>query len=217
MEVRARPSRLPSTALFVAAVLVGGGASAYPTSLNIVPVADTMGARAIRVEVESDGARTPFEGGVEVGLYTQYGVSDRLEVGLDVTDITRGPGVQLNAKWQLLRELGGAPAVALGVLHTVGSGGMSGGYIVLSKDQGDVRLHAGVLADGATRGMLAAEYWASERLGILADWTSGPDACLTLGVYRDTGAGGGGLLDHGWGNGGAGGDFVGLSLCWEGR
>jgi len=192
-------------------------ASAYPTSLNVIPVADSMDAGTLRIEVELDGHATPFAAGAGLQIYSQYGVTDRLEVGFDVADLNLDSEWQWNAKWQVTPESGDMPALAIGRLDASHRGLLDNWYAVLSKDVACLRLHAGALEDGALRGMLGAEYWPTDRTGVAADWTTGLGGYYSLGVYRNLGGGLWGTLYYARGNAPGDGAFAGLNVMWEGQ
>jgi len=192
-------------------------ASAHPTSLNMIPVADSMDAGTLRLEVELDGHATPFASGAGWQVYGQYGLTDRLEVGLDVVDANLDSEWQWNAKWQVMPESSDLPALAIGRLDANHRGLLDDWYAVLSKDVACVRVHAGALRDGATRGMFGAEYWPGENTGVAADWTTGPGGYSSLGVYQHLGGGFWGTLYYARGNSPDDGGFAGLNVLWEGR
>jgi hypothetical protein len=195
---------------------VGPRAFAYPTSLLIMPTADVLEHGWLRLEAESDGDPTPFSRGSEQLFYTQFGLTSRLEAGLDVVGLGAEPRCELNAKWQVIPESGRCPAAAVGLLDMTRSSALSEWYVVLSKSAGSLRLRGGLLADDATRGMVGVEHWPGERAGLMAEWVTGPHAYLSAGAYEDLGGGSGALLYYGHSNTRGDGDFVGLNLSWEG-
>jgi hypothetical protein len=199
------------------ALALASRALAYPTSLNLMPVADSLEAGTLRLEVELDGDPTPFATGTGWQVYTQYGITDRLEVGLDVVDVNLGSRCQLNAKWVVAPESNEMPALAVGLLEANHGAVSSDWYVVLSKDVSPVRVHAGALSDDSLRGMLGAEYWFGEDTGVAADWATGPGAYHSLGVYQHLGGGLWGTLYYGRGNTSSDGGFVGLNVLWEGQ
>jgi hypothetical protein len=194
----------------------GPQAFAYPTSLLIMPTADVLEDGWLRLEAESDGDPTPFSGSTEQLLCTQFGLTRRLEAGLDLVGLGAEPRCELNAKWQVVPESGGCPAAAVGLLGMTRSSAVSEWYAVLSKSAGSLRLHGGLLADDAAHGMVGVEHWPRERTGLMAEWITGPHGYLSAGADQDLGGGFGVLLYYGHSNTRGDGDLVGLNLSWEG-
>jgi hypothetical protein len=190
-------------------------ARAFPTSLNVIPSADHMTRGTVRVEVELDVAASPLGEDPLWQLYTQVGVTDRLEVGFDWWDVNQDSQWQANAKYQVVRESDRRPAVSVG-LFDITRGELANPYVVASKEAGSFRLHAGALHDDTLRGMLGAEVYLSDDSELIADWTTGPWAYATLGYYRELADEVGALLYGGLCNTRAEDDFVGLNVYWEG-
>ncbi|MBM3500145.1 MAG: YjbH domain-containing protein [Armatimonadetes bacterium] len=191
---------------------------AFPTSLNYIPSADHMERGTVRVELELDGYPTPFSNDPSLQVYTQVGVTDRFEVGLDWVDVNADDDVQFNAKWQVTPESERYPAIAIGLMDVTDRGPLANWYVVASKAAGeDFRLHAGLFDDDATRGMVGVEYYLSDRSELIADWTTGPWAYATVGYWHDLGDGVAALLYYGRCNTrDEKADFVGLNAYWEG-
>ena len=199
-------------------LMLAAAAWAFPTSLNYIPSADHMERGTVRVELELDGTSTPFSGDPELQVYTQVGITDRFEVGLDWVGVNTDEDVQFNAKWQVMPESDRYPAVSIGLMDVTDRGPLANWYVVASKAAGEeFRLHAGLFDDDQTRGMVGAEYYLDDRSEVIADWTTGPWAYATLGYYRDLGHGVGSLLYYGRCNTrDEDADFVGLNVYWEG-
>lgn len=192
-----------------------GVALACPTGLNLIPTADVLEPGALSVQVESDGYPTPFSPGTVGCVMAEMGFTKRLEAGVDLIDINAGARLQVNAKWQFVPEDSHLPAMAVGLLDVEHAVDFNGPYLALAKGVGDFRLHAGWLIDGGQRAMLGAEYWPTDRTGILADWTSGGGAYHALGLTQEVGHGLWVSTYYARGNTGGEGDFVGLNLDWE--
>ena len=202
-------------ALAALALSVAAPACSYPTSLNVIPSADVLDPGIVRIELESDGAHTPFTGDADAYLFTQYGFTSRFEAGVDLVNLGTGPSAQLNAKWQFLPEGRDVPAAAVGVLDLAHSGLFSGWYVTLAKDAGPVRLHAGCVVDDSPRAVLGAEYCPTDHTELLADWTTGPKAYHSAGVGQDLGHGLWLWAYYARDNTRGAGDFAGLNLSWE--
>jgi len=166
-------------------------ASCYPTSLNIIPTADSLEAGHLRLEFERDGYPGLFGSDAESYFLLQAGLTDRLEAGVDLYHFDGSTLPALNAKYLLAPE-GKLPAVALGMVD-VGNGMRPVSYAVLSADVSAMRLHAGAArTDGHTHAMLGAEYELRPGLYLLADWQAGDEGYATAGVYFE-GTGGAAL------------------------
>ncbi len=205
---------LPS--LVVALSLAAAPVLAYPTSLNLIPSADVMDARTVRVALELDGHATPFSEDAGLYLCTQFGVTDRLEIGFDLNEINYDSDWAVNAKWQVVPENDSTPAVAIGVWDATRWGALSDWYVVASKDAGNCRLHGGFRHNGPNRGFVGAEYFVTDRFEFMADWTTGHDEYLAGGAFYDLGHGLGTFAYYARSNSTRDGDFVGLNAVWEG-
>ncbi len=201
--------------LIGAALWSGRPALAYPTSLDLIPTADVLDRGVARFEVEADGAHTPFTGDADVYLLAQYGLTGRLEVGVDCFGLAGGSRLQPNAKWQFVPEGRGVPAMAVGVTDLGRMGVFSQWYLALAKDVGPVRLHAGCLTDNAFRGLFGVEYPVTDHTEVLADWITGADGYSSLGLWQELGHGLSVTGYYAHRNTRDDGDFVGLDLSWE--
>jgi len=200
--------------LAVLPLLALGPVCAYPTSLNIIPTADPMARGDVRLEVEWDGATTPLGTGGSVGTYLQVGVTDRLEVGLDVLDLNHRADWQFNLKVLVQAESASCPAIAVGLMD-VGDAPLANAYLVMSRQVGPVRVHAGLSRTAGTQGLFGLEYYWDDLTGGLLDWTTGPEGYATVGLYRDLGRSLYGVLYYARGNARGADDFVGLDIYTE--
>jgi len=199
----------------LAAAALGPPAGAYPTCLNVMPTADLIGARTVSLQLETDGRGTPFSVGAGVHLFTEVGVTDWCEVGMDLTDLNGETECWFDAKLQLAAETAAHPAVAVGA-YLIGDDGPPQYYLALAKQAGDFRVHTGLTGDDPLRGMFGLEWAAAERTTVLADWITGPETYHTLGVCQDLGGGWGALLYYARNNTTTTEDFVGLNVGWGG-
>ena len=175
--------RILTLTLFALLVSAQGLLHAYPSALNVVPTASILPAGTIQLGYESDGHSQPFADGRVQYLYSQIGIRDRLEVGVDLYDIGGAKEPAFNAKVLLLPEAIGTPALALGVMN-VTKGTTPGTYLVGTKNIGRWGIHAGIehQAD-QTWGLLGANFAVNQKISLLGDYQSGDGRQGTVGVY----------------------------------
>jgi len=176
--------RKPAYSLILAffSVLSCARVLAFPTSLNVMPTADLVEPGSLRLEFENDGYSRPFSSGCESYWLAQVGISPRLEAGLDLYHYDGTTEPALNAKYLLIGE-GRYPQAAIGVLD-VCRGLKPFWYLVLARDVGLLRLHAGAARSGSSHSaLLGAELQIGRGLYLLSDWRSGPEGYATAGIY----------------------------------
>jgi len=197
-------------------VVMSSALFAYPTPLNLMPVADMMEAGSYNLQLESDGTPYCFSNDYELYLLTQVGVTDSLEIGFDLYDFKHNSSWLANAKWLAVEESDDLPAVALGVFNAARDGLFSDWYVVAAKDISQLRLHAGYLdiKDEPKRGLLGVEYPLSDALYLLSDWQTGPDGYHTIGLYSDLTDVIGMTVYYAENNSYKSDNFMGLNLCW---
>jgi hypothetical protein len=158
---------------------------AYPTSNNYIPTADILEPGLARIELENDAFPRLFSKRRSQNyLLTQWGLSRRLEIGVDTYDFSNDGAYAFNAKFLALPETKRHPALALGIAD-VGNGLRPSTYAIATKSLATSRYHFGAWHNGgATVGMVGTDYKVNADLYLLADWTSGPSGYLTGGVYR---------------------------------
>jgi hypothetical protein len=218
--MRVRAQTVPVCAgLFVGIVVVlsSSAAVAVPTSLNLMPSADVVGNGRCLVELEDDGCPTPFAEGPQWWLLTNFGLGDRLEVGLNRLEC---PGVSrwfMDAKLQLVPESDRLPALSVGATDITRCDEDSVWYVVGTKGVGPVRATVGYQHDDFSHLMLGGAYSVSKRLTLLSDCTTGPRGWATLGLCQDIGHGCSVLLYYARNNSDKGDSFTGLNLTWSGE
>jgi len=152
---------------------------AYPTCINLVPTAKTVGAGAVSVQWESDG-----ESGRKSAhyIYTQFGLSDQFEVGLDFYDVGTGARLYGNAKYVLFPEGRGLPGVAAGMWN-IADGIVAEPYFVASRTLGSFALHAGSARSGGKWEVVGgAGVSVLKSLSVQADILSGIGGYTTYGA-----------------------------------
>jgi len=200
-------------ALAAALLAVASLAGAYPTSLNIIPSADVLEQGQGRLELEWN-VDPSASAGSTLGAYLQAGLTNRLEVGLDVLDLTRQADWQLNLKWLVCPEGASAPAIAVGLMDA-GEGLLDNAYLMLSRQMGQFRAHGGLSRTAGTQGLFGLEYYWDEQTGVVTDWTTGPEGYATLGLWRDFGGGVQAVAYYARGNTRDLGDFIGVDVYTE--
>lgn len=157
-------------------------ALAYPGALNLIPTTDVMSKDSLRLAYEADGKNQPYDSGYTEYIYTQFGVSDKLEVGFDVYDVDGASTKYFNAKYLVTAGDSRLPAVAVGTM-LVGSESKPSYYAVGSRNYGETRLHAGIQSQSnRTWGIFGLDHAISDRLCLLADYQSGSGKYHTLGI-----------------------------------
>ncbi len=175
-------------------LLTVGSCGAAVEGLLQIPTADLTPVGALNLEVANEGAFGYKE--TDTFVNTQYGLSPRVAVGVDIDASEDSADVIANAKFLLATETARRPAVAFGI-HDAGPGLHSGSYLVLTKELGGFRGHAGyVHADGQDEWFVGADTSPSERLTIEADYVHGAGNGASIGfayyfardVYVEAGA-----------------------------
>jgi hypothetical protein len=172
--------------LLLPAMLLATGlpASSYPTSVCIIPTADIMHNGSMRTEFENDGYPTVGDSDSTNYIYTQFGVTSHLEVGVDTWDTSGESDTALNAKLLLAKETDTAPAFAVGIMDTR-NGGKSSKYAVSTKAFGEFRLHLGYLhSEYASGAMLGCDDEIAKGFYLLADWIAGDENFLSVGISK---------------------------------
>jgi opacity protein-like surface antigen len=174
--------------LISAAVLVlSQAAQALPKVLLWVPSTDMVGAGTMHLEFESDAQKQPFADGYEMYVYSQYGITDRLEVGVDLFDIEHDKDTYFNAKYLVTNESEKLPAIAVGVLD-IGKGDDPSYYVVGSRTYDKVRYTFG--AEGCkdtAYGLIGLELTLNPQFTFLTDYMSGHNGYSSVGLqYNPT-------------------------------
>jgi len=174
---------LPLLAAGAAVTLATGMAHATYSGLLIIPTADLVAPGEYSAGLELDGT---FAGHGDEwwALNAEFGVSPRLEAGLDLAlTADADTRVFMDAKYLLMPDKERSPAVAAGICN-VGSHLKAVPYLVASHDFGPMRAHAGVASiEGAGRWFVGADRPLSERLSVLGDYTNGSDNAASIAGY----------------------------------
>lgn len=190
-------------------VVLSRAACAAPTGINQIPTADIMPFGYVVLGVQNGNTLvvqhpTFFEEPVP-NLQSQFGISRRIEVGLDLqpTNGTSDYRAAANFKWAAVREDYDAPGIGLGVTN-IGPGFQPVGYVIFTRTlnfteaqyhkfrahhrhihQHGFRVHAGALVSGAAiYPMVGTDMELGDNFVFSADWISGgPNAASIGGTY----------------------------------
>lgn len=169
--------------LFGITLLAAQPSAAYPGSLNLIPCADFTGAHNVRIAYETDGSRQPFSNGNQQYFYTEFGIGDRFEAGVDYCELGATTYKLYNAKCLVLGESRRMPSLAVGTWN-VGDTSKPAYYLIGCRTLGALRLHAGCQTQGSQTSVLAGTDWKiGGTLTALADYQSGAGLFHTLGLY----------------------------------
>jgi hypothetical protein len=174
--------------LISAAVLViSQAAQALPKTVVWIPSTDMIGAGKVELGFESVAQKHPFAEENEQYAYSQLGVSNRFEIGVDMYDVNDDKDIYFNAKYLVTKETEKLPAIAIGSAYIV-EGDDPEYYVVGSKTYDKVRLTYG--ADGCEHsiwGLAGVELTLSPKFTFAADYTSGCGGYSNVGLrYKPT-------------------------------
>lgn len=208
-----------SVVVTLALAWLAAGASAawaYPTDLNVVPTAETLKAGSVSVQWEMDSPGLPGDRRSTPLLLTQVGITDRLEAGIDFYDVGDSSRGYANAKFALLREKDGMPALAVGAWN-LAEGVTAQPYLVATSTFGITGVHLGTLrAGGQWEGMAGIGLALGGGWRVQADGLTGNGGYATLGASY--------TLANGWAiqlyrsrarDRDARADFTGLNISWK--
>lgn len=171
------------TAQVVILLLVACGmATAYPTSINTMPTAQTAGDRQLLFELANYGYPRALRSGSLNCVMFQYGIGPRIEFGVDRYSDSESAETYWNGKLKVLEENGATPDVAVGVMDLADSQKPSV-YAVATKSIGPARLHAGAIRSSYSHGLMAGvDMDIGEKLWFGLDYLPGGDNFLRFGA-----------------------------------
>jgi hypothetical protein len=167
--------------LVTALTVFGTPALACYSGLTIIPTADVMGSGQYSMELQLDGTVSGPSSETRV-INTQFGLSDRLEAGLDfdVSDDTDTQAL-VNTKYLLGASADKGLSFAGGVFSMEPSV-KSSPYLVASKELGFLRLHLGGLrSESSNYWFTGVDHAIGNRMVLMADYTSGNANYSSLG------------------------------------
>jgi len=175
----------------VAAALVlvaAGAACCYPTSLNYVPTAETLGAGNALLEFTNYGYTAIFSAESTTGFLSQFALGDCLEFGADKYETEDSSETYFHVKLRVTAEKGRRPALAFGLMD-ISRLGPPTSYFVASKSIGSIRTHVGFLRGSYSHGtMLGIDADLSDALWFSADYLPGESNHLRLGISHSLGS-----------------------------
>ena len=153
--------------------------AAWPTSLNVIPIADLLRHRELYLQYSVNGAGKLYShsAGATVGLF------DRIEIGVD-TDFL---GYHTyNAKALIVDS----PKWAKGIMASVGVCNARGGYrepyLAMSYEFEVARIHAGYWRTESTNTvMLGTDFWPFPNATGMIEHISGPNGVTWAGLYYE--------------------------------
>ncbi len=160
-------------------VMVASAGMCATSGLNVIPTADVVERGVLAVEFDMTGDPTAAFKAADSSTLLQYGLAKNVEVGYDVA----GDGDESSDVWNAkVRWPVKKGAVALGI-QNAGSGQKSQPYVVGYVEIGSSRVHSGLIRfEGQTRVMLGYDRPLSERVALLADYTTGSENAASLGL-----------------------------------
>lgn len=162
--------------------LAPGIVMAYPTAISVVPSCDIAAPKTLVLAYESEGHRQPYDTGYGEYFFSQIGLTDKIEAGLDIYDYNHSSKPYYNAKYLLYSESKERPGVAAGFML---AGNHSGTlyYAIASSAFNNIRFHFGFGAEpGVKKLLLGASYTINDKLSLAADYQSAGTGCFTGGV-----------------------------------
>ncbi|MCX6343500.1 MAG: hypothetical protein NT018_00330 [Armatimonadetes bacterium] len=155
---------------------------AYPTAVSVIPSTDVIGANNLKLAYESNGNDQPFDTDNAEYFYTQYGIGEKFELGVDVYDLGGHDKKYLNAKYMISAESETMPAISVGAMY-IGDGNAPLFYAVGSRSFGAARLFVGAQTwDDNDSMLLGASYKINEAFSAAADYQSSAWGRSTLGL-----------------------------------
>ncbi|HUV04042.1 MAG TPA: hypothetical protein VMX94_02925 [Armatimonadota bacterium] len=178
-----RPKRFVRIAAAVATAVLGLAAPclACYSGLVVIPTADMVEPGGYAIEPQFDGLLAGSSIDTRI-LNLQSGISPRLEAGVDFDmSYDADPRILGNCKYLMAPGSKRAPAIALGLCNA-GSKIRSSPYLVATQESGSLRGHFGIMRiEGNNRWFAGVDRAVSDRLTLVADYTSGDDNFASVG------------------------------------
>lgn len=166
---------IPQPVLAVLMILLAAPVSAGYSGLTLIPTADMVPRGEYTLELQIDG--TIPATGVDIWLVnTQFGLSDRMEAGLDL-DLSEEAETRalLNAKYLLHDGRGRGPSLAVGTAN-VGTSLRASPYLVMTQHFGPARCHVGgIRTESSNHWFVGVDRALTDRLTVLAEHISGEE------------------------------------------
>ncbi|MCL5105454.1 MAG: hypothetical protein M1133_15270 [Armatimonadetes bacterium] len=172
---------LPALFVFGLLIMASPPVLSCYSGLLIVPTTDTVEMGQFSAELQIDGS-VP-ERNVSNGLInTEFGISDRLEAGVDFDwSETADERVLPNFKYIVFNDKNRRFAGAVGVCSAQPRIA-NNPYAVIGRAWSSCRLFSGIQrANGSTRWFVGADHRVSDRFTLMADFTNGGDNFSSFG------------------------------------
>lgn len=159
--------------------LASSVALAWPTSLNVIPIADVIKHKEVQMGYSATGNLNSDDKSTGHTSMLLFGFEDRFEIGVD----TNMNGYRsMNFKILLLEEQTESKyMLSAGVQEW--SEGYAEPYVVGALDLTKARVHAGWLKNDAHRLIVGLEVPINKDWYLLADFISGREGASWIGVY----------------------------------
>jgi len=182
-------------------IVVGPCAWACYSGLTLIPTVDTVGAGMLSIEGQVDSSTSPIHAETYI-LNTEFGIGERLEVGLDF-DLSDGAEsrVLLNGKYVLFPYRDRALSVAAGACN-VANDVRTTPYLTCCVGAPSLKVHFGAMrTESHNRWFAGIHKPLSRRVCIMADHISGDENFSAVGLECDLGRGLGLLVGRQFPNG----------------
>jgi hypothetical protein len=145
------------------------------SGLLVIPTADTVGANQYDIELQVDGTTEKLKADTYL-LNTQFGLGNRLELGVDVDLHEKTDDRFLfNGKYVLAKSADGKLAIAAGVCNFSSTGDLDANpYLVATRDFGVLRGTLGTTyLNKQTQAIIGIDKALNPHLTLMADYTTG--------------------------------------------
>ena len=147
------------------------------SGLFVIPTADMVGANQYDIELQVDGTTDRLKADTYL-LNTQFGLGDRLELGVDVDLHDKTDDRFLfNGKYLLAKSADGKLAIAAGVCSCSPTGDIdSNPYLVATQNFGQFRGTLGATyLNEQTQAVIGVDKTLNPHVTLMADYTTGND------------------------------------------
>lgn len=193
--------------IILTTVVTVSAALGYPTSINWVPTAETVGSNTVLLEYDNYGYPRAMTSNSTTSFLSQVGIGPNFEFGLDKSEDSESSWTRFNAKYRLFTLKQSAEddsvnkcALAVGVMD-VWRDSKPTFYTVFSGAIGTFRMHAGWIRGSYTHGvMLGGDIDIGAHMWCGIDYIPGDENHLRLGVSHAIGKESYLTLTYGWPN-----------------
>jgi len=180
--------------ILLTTVVAASAAFGYPTSINWVPTAETVGSDTVLLEYDNYGCPRAMASDSVTSVLTQIGIGPNFEFGLDRSEDSESSWTCFNAKYRLFAlkqdpetDSANKCALAVGVMD-VWRDSKPTFYTVFSGTVGTVRLHTGWIRGSYVHGiMLGGDIDIGARMWCGIDYIPGDENHVRLGISHQIG------------------------------